>query len=149
MESLSDLLADFCRCVGLPDASTVVDRCMVMVKGMEVGFESLEDDENHFQIQFRFGSVTAGRSLRVFRLMLEANLLVYAKDNANFAIDPDTGVSVLLLRVPFGAGISGEWLAETLAHYAEHGLYWQNNILNCHDDLFNGVASGQYQWLRA
>jgi hypothetical protein len=149
MSELTDLLSDFCQCVGLADVSTVIGRRMVQVKGMEVGFEALSDDPDHFQIQFRFGAMAAGRALRVFRLMLEANLLVYAKDNANFALDPDTGESVLLLRAAFGGTTTGQWLADTLAHYAEHGLYWKNNILSCEDEQFNGVASGQYQWLRA
>lgn len=149
MSALNDLLSDFCQCVGLADASTVIGRRMVQVKGMEVGFEALSDDPDHFQIQFRFGAMAAGRALRVFRLMLEANLLVYAKDNAHFAMDPDTGESVLLLRATFGVTSTGQWLADTLAHYAEHGLYWKNNILSCQDEQFNGVASGEYQWLRA
>jgi hypothetical protein len=149
MSALNDLLSDFCQCVGLADASTVIGRRMVQVKGMEVGFEALSDDPDHFQIQFRFGAMAAGRALRVFRLMLEANLLVYAKDNAHFALDPDTGESVLLLRATFGVTSTGQWLADTLAHYAEHGLYWKNNILSCQDEQFNGVASGEYQWLRA
>ncbi len=149
MGPLTDLLSDFCRCVGLIDASTVIKQRMVQVKGMEVGFEALSDDPDHFQIQFRFGAMAAGRALRVFRLMLEANLLVYAKDNAQFAIDPDTGDSIMLLRAGFGTNTTGQWLADTLAHYAEHGLYWKNNILNCEDEQFNGVASGEYQWMRA
>jgi hypothetical protein len=149
MDTLADLLTDFCESVGLVDVTTVVERRMVQVKGMEVGFESLSDDPEHFQIQFRFGAIPSGRSLRVFRLMLEANLLVYAKDNAHFALDPDTGESVLLLRAAFGVTAKGQWLADTLAHYAEHGTYWKNNILSCADEQFNGVASGGYQWLRA
>jgi hypothetical protein len=149
MNSLVDLLSDFCQCVGLPDASTVIELRMVQVKGMEVGFEVFDDDPDYFQIQFRFGSIAAGRALRVFRLMLEANLLVYAKDNAQFAMDPDTSDSVLLLRVPFAEQTTGQWLAETLSHYAAHVEYWKNNILSCEDEQFNGVASGEYQWLRA
>jgi hypothetical protein len=149
MSDLANLLSDFCQCVGLADASMVVGQRLVQVKGMEVGFESLSDDPDHFQIHFRFGAIAAGRALRVFRLMLEANLLVYAKDNAQFALDPDTGESVLLLRVAFGDSTTGQWLADTLAHYAEHGQYWKTNILSCQDEQFNGVASGQYQWLRA
>lgn len=149
MSELTDLLANLCECVGLVDALTVIERRMLQVMGMEVGFEVLSDDPDHFQIQFRFGAIASGRALRVFRLMLEANLLVYAKDNAHFALDPDTGESVLLLRVAFGGATTGQWLADTLSHYAEHGLYWKNNILSCEDEQFNGVASGDYQWLRA
>ncbi len=122
MSELTDLLSDFCQCVGVPNALTVIERRMVQVKGMEVGFEAFSDDPDHFQIQFRFGAMAAGRTLRVFRLMLEANLLVYAKDNAHFALDPDTSESVLLLRAVFGGSTTGQWLADTLAHYAEHGL---------------------------
>ena len=149
MEPLEYLLRDFCQCVGLPDAETVIARRMVQVRGMEVGFEVFDDEPDHFQIHFRFGSIAAGRALRIFSVMLEANLLVYAKDDAHFALDPDTAESLLLLRVAFCESSTGKWLADTLVHYAEHGQYWKNNILNCEDEQFNGVASGEYKWLKA
>lgn len=148
MESLTHLLRDLCQCVGLPDPETVIARRMVQVRGMEVGFEVFDDAPDHFQIHFRFGAIAAGRALRVFSLMLEANLLVYAKDNAHFALDPDTAESLLLMRVAFSESTTGKWLADTLMHYAEHCKYWKNNILSCEDEQFNGVASGEYQWLR-
>ncbi|CAN5560374.1 CesT family type III secretion system chaperone [soil metagenome] len=147
-DDLRDLLTDFCKTVGLPDALSVVARRMVYVKGMDVTFETLEGDAGHFQMYFRFGAIMAGRVLRVLRLMLEANLLVYAKDNGRFALDPDTGESVLMLRAAFGPQTNGQWLADTLAHYSEHGMYWRNNILDCPDEQFNGVASREYRWIR-
>ncbi|RYX91570.1 MAG: molecular chaperone Tir [Comamonadaceae bacterium] len=147
-DQLQALLTDFCDAVGLPDRVSVVAKRLVYVKGMDVSFETMEGDAGHFQMYFRFGAIAPGRALRVFRLMLEANLLVYAKDNAHFGMDPDTGESVLMLRAAFGPETNGQWLANTLAHYAEHGLYWRNNILDSPDEQFNGVASREYQWIR-
>lgn len=147
-DDLGNLFSDFCQTVGLPDTLAILERRMIYVKGMEVSFETLEGDDGHFQMYFRFGAIVAGRVLRVLRLMLEANLLVYAKDNGRFAMDPDTGESVLMLRAAFGPEANGEWLADTLGHYAEHGMYWRDNILDCPDEQFNGVASREYQWIR-
>ncbi|HTH62228.1 MAG TPA: molecular chaperone Tir, partial [Paraburkholderia sp.] len=45
--------------------------------------------------------------------------------------------------------ITGEYLADLLGHYAEHGRYWQTNILESTDEMFEGIASGNYMWLRA
>lgn len=147
-DPLQALLGEFCDTVGLPDRAAVLAKRLVYVKGMDVSFETMEGDAGHFQMYFRFGAIAAGRALRVFRLMLEANLLVYAKDNAHFAVDPDTGESVLMMRAAFGPETTGQWLANTLAHYAEHGLYWRANILDAPDEQFNGVASREYQWIR-
>jgi hypothetical protein len=100
-------------------------------------------------LNFHFGVVTAGRSLSVFRLLLESNLTVYAQDQAQVGINPDTGGIILIVRVPMTPDISGQWLAETLSHYAEHGRYWNDNILRAVDEAFDGLCSGDYLWLKA
>ena len=55
--------------------------------------------------------------------MLEANLLIYAQDQAQLGIDADTGSAVLILRLPFTDGLDGARLAALLEHYAEHSRY--------------------------
>ncbi len=127
----------------------ILRRQQVQVKGIDVMFSQLQDDDDHFYAAFQFGAVTAGRTLKVFRLMLEANVLVYAKDVALMGMDPETGGVVLSLRGAFGGATDGRWLADSLAHFAEHALYWQNNIIDCPDEMFNGVSSGEYQWIKA
>ena len=121
----------------------------MQVKGLEVVFNSGDAKGGHFYFSYQFGAIAAGRTLKVFRLMLEANVLVYAKDDAVMGMDPDTGGVVLLVRGTFGPDITGRWLADTLAHFADHAIYWQKNILDCVDEMFNGISSGQYQWMRA
>jgi hypothetical protein len=145
--TLAALLTDFCECVGLPTAG-VVEQRMVHVQGYDVRFEAYDDDEGHFQLSFLFGTTTPGRALVVFRLMLEANVLVYAKDAAQMGMDPDTGGVLLMMRVPFERA-SGSWLADQLAHYAEHATYWRENILKSTDEMFIGILTGDYVWLRA
>jgi hypothetical protein len=81
--------------------------------------------------------------------MLEANLLIYAQDQAQLGLDTDTGGVVLVLRLPFADGLNGEGLADLLAHYAEHGRYWRQNIVESSDEMFEGIASGEFFWLRA
>lgn len=148
-DRLRNLLRDFCDATGIVNPNSVVEERAVFVKGMDVSFETHEGDSDHFHIHFRFGAIMAGRALRVFRLMLEANLLVYAQDNGRFALDPDSSESVLMLRASFGPDTTGKWLSETLLHYAEHGMYWRNNILHGEDERFNGIASRDYQWICA
>ncbi len=148
-DPLAPVLTDFCAEVGLPNAARVISRRMVQVKGMDVVFWHVEDDDpDHLYLHFQFGAIAAGRTLRAWRLMLEANMVIYAKDDARMAVDPDSGGVVLLVKVRLGPDITGRWLADTLAHYGEHGLYWQGNIFDCPDELFNGIASGAYQWIR-
>lgn len=145
---LSEILRGFCAAVGIPPTD-VVRRRLVFVRGIEVIFSELGDDTDHYVAIFRFGTVFAGRSLRVFRLMLEANLLVYARGDAVMAMDPDTGGVVLSIRASYEITDAGQWLANTLAHFAEHALYWKTNILECPDEMFSGIASGESQWIRA
>lgn len=143
---LQELLQDFCDTVGLHPVE-ILRRRQVLVKGIDVVFAQPADDPDHFRVHFQFGAVAAGRSLKVFRLILEANVLVYAKEDAMMGMDPDTGGVVLMLRVAFG--VTGRWLADTLAHFAEHGLYWRNNILECPDPMLEGICSGFYVWIKA
>ncbi|WPB57937.1 CesT family type III secretion system chaperone [Xylophilus sp. GOD-11R] len=147
-DKLTDLLREFCDTVGLYPPE-ILRRKQVQVKGMEVNFTRPAAGAEHFFFSYQFGAIAAGRTLKVFRLMLEANILVYAKDDAVIGMDPDTGGVVLSVRGTFGPGATGRWLADTLAHFAEHAIYWRKNILDCIDEMFNGISSGKYQWMRA
>jgi len=91
----------------------------------------------------------AGRTLRVFRLMLEANLSVYAQDQAQLGLDADTGCAQLIVRIPMVDGVDGPWLCETLDHYLEHGRYWKDTIVGASDDMFQSLCAGHFQWIRA
>ncbi|MGS0891211.1 CesT family type III secretion system chaperone [Burkholderia stagnalis] len=143
------LVEQFCAVVGLHDADYVQETGSVEVEGFEVRLEHVERDQGAIYANFHFGTVTAGRTLHIFRLMLEANLLIYAQDQAQLGIDADTGSIVLILRLPFDPDFGGEDLADLLAHYAEHGRYWRQNIIESSDEMFEGIASGEFFWLRA
>ena len=81
--------------------------------------------------------------------MLESNILVYARESGVLGVDAETGNAVLSIRSHFGPEVGGEWLSETLSYFAEHAHYWQKNILECNDEMLNGITSGKYQWLKA
>lgn len=147
-EKLVDLLNDFCDTVGLYPAE-IIRRRQVQVKGLDVTFVRGTEEDGLFYFSYQFGAIASGRTLKVFRLMLEANVLVYAKDDAVMGMDPDTGGVVLMVRARFAPTANGRWLADTLAHFADHAIYWKKNILDCIDEMFNGISSGQYQWMRA
>jgi hypothetical protein len=145
----TQLIKEFCAVVGLADAEQVLRTRSIEVEGFDVRLDYFERDLDAMYANFHFGTVPAGRALVVFRLMLEANLLIYAQDQAQLGLDTDTGGIVLVLRLPFEDEFTGETLADLLAHYASHGRYWRQNIIEANDEMFDGIASGEYVWLRA
>jgi hypothetical protein len=148
-ERFAGLVTELCAAVDLPDAQAVLERRTMEVEGFTVMLEHAEHDADAMYLQFDYGITTAGRTLRLFRLMLESNLLVYAQDQAQLGINPDTGGALLIVRVPMADDIDGNWLAETLVHYAEHGRYWRDQMGSGAEEAFEGIASGDYLWLRA
>jgi hypothetical protein len=143
------LIVDLCRHLGVPNIQDIVEAGHLEVDGFVVSIDYFDEDDAAIYLQFAYGIVSAGRTLRIFRLLLEANLCIYAHDQAQLGIDADTGGIVLLVRVPLEDDLDGPWLAETLNHYVEHGRYWQKNILTASDEMFDNLASGSYVWLRA
>jgi hypothetical protein len=143
------LVRDLCRVIGLPDAETVLQRGAMEVEGFEVLVSHFTNDEQAMYLNFNFGIVTAGRTLRVFQMMLEANLTVYAQDQAQLGLNPDTGGVLLIVRVPMTDDVDGEWLASTFTHYTEHGRYWRDNMSTATEEMFIGICSGEYMWLKA
>jgi Tir chaperone protein (CesT) family len=148
-ERYTDLVEQLCGAIGLPDPAAVLERRVVEVEGFSVVLDHVETDPRAMYLQFDFGIATTGRTLRIFRLMLESNLLIYAQDQAQLGLDPESGAVLLIMRVPFSNDLNGEWLAETLSHYAEHGRYWRTNMLEASDDEFDGIAQGNFAWIRA
>lgn len=148
-ERYTQVVTELCEVVGLPDVDHVLETRSIDVEGFDVRLDYFDRDLDAMYANFHYGTVTAGRTLVVFRLMLEANLLIYAQDQAQLGLDTDTGGIVLVLRLPFGEELTGDLLADLLAHYAEHGRYWRSNIIESSDEMFEGIASGEYFWLRA
>jgi hypothetical protein len=145
---LDELLRDLCAEVGIANATEVVKRRMIEIKGFECSFELPDNDPGSLYLLFNYGIATAGRTLRLFTSMLEANLTVYAKDQAQLGIDSETGVVLLIVRVAIAGSVDAHWLSETLDHYAEHGVYWRDNIFRADDEMFESIAAGDYAWIR-
>ena len=143
------LVTQLCDALGFHNPRHVLDTGALEVEGFEVRLAHLEADNDAMYMNFHFGTVTAGRTLTVFRLMLEANLLIYAQEQAQLGLDSNTGGIVLIVRVVMDYDIDGDWLADLLEHYADHGRYWRKNIIEAADEMFEGVASGMFIWLRA
>ena len=135
--------------VGLGDPGSVVSARRIEVQGFECSFEITESDNDALYLLFDFGIATAGRTLRLFTAMLEANLTTYAQDQAQLGIDADSGVAILVVRIPGIKEIDVGWLVDTLAHYAAHGLYWRDTIFQASDEMFEAISRGAYEWIRA
>jgi hypothetical protein len=148
-ERFTELVTQLCGVIDLPDVDAVLTRGVIEVEGFDVRLSNFENDPEAMYLNFDYGIVTAGRTLRIFRLLLEANLTVYAQDQAQLGMEPETGGILLIVRVPMGDSIDGPWLAETLTHYTEHGRYWRDNISTSTDEMFNGICAGDYFWIRA
>ncbi|MGN5354468.1 molecular chaperone Tir [Ralstonia sp. L16] len=149
IERRDSLIRDMCMHLQIPDADAIIAAGRLTVEGFEVIIDAVEEDIDAFYLNFDYGIVTGGRTLRVFRLMLEANVTIYAQDHAQLGLDGDTGGIILIVRVAYDPDIDGEQLAELLGHYAEHGRYWRDNILQMTDDMFENLANGTYVWIRA
>jgi Tir chaperone protein (CesT) family len=148
-ERYVELVEQLCTVIDLPDSNAVLASRRVEVEGFQVVLDHVENDPDAMYLQFEYGIATAGRTLKIFRLMLESNLLVYAQDQAQLGLDPETGGALLIVRVPMQDEIDGTWLADTMVHYAEHGRYWRDNMLQAEDAMYEGIATGEYMWLRA
>lgn len=148
------LAAELCDVLGLPDVQELIEHRTIQIDGFEVYLHMPEPQseeeaqEEALYLRISYGLAPAGRTLTVFRLLLEANLSVYAQDQAQLGLN-DAGVIVLVVRVPLDDDVDGAWICDLLAHYAEHGRYWNNNIFIAHDEMFEGIATGNYLWLRA
>ncbi|MCT7327549.1 MULTISPECIES: molecular chaperone Tir [Ralstonia] len=149
IERRDSLIRDMCMHLQIPDADAIIAAGRLTVEGFEVIIDAVEEDLDAFYLNFDYGIVTGGRTLRVFRLMLEANVTIYAQDHAQLGLDGDTGGIILIVRVAYDPDIDGEQLAELLGHYAEHGRYWRDNILQTTDDMFENLSNGTYVWIRA
>ncbi|KUZ65477.1 CesT family type III secretion system chaperone [Burkholderia ubonensis] len=147
-ERYEQVIAEVCAIVDLPDVEYVLETRTIDVEGFDVRIEYFDEDPESMYVNFHYGIVSAGRTLAVYRLLLEANLLIYAQDQAQLGIDADTGSIVLLMRLPLTPDVTGVTLADLFAHYAEHGRYWRQNIIESGDEMFSGIASGEYFWLR-
>lgn len=148
MSSLSGLLQGLAAELSLPANGSLCETGQLELDGFDIVIDQVEGDEQALCIRFEFGIVTAGRTLPVFRLMLEANLTVYLQDQAQMGCDPETGGLVLLARVPLD-DVDAPWLADTLRHYVEHGKYWRQLMSSSQDAMFEAVCAGDYLWLRA
>ncbi|MBR7963666.1 CesT family type III secretion system chaperone [Burkholderia vietnamiensis] len=149
IELYADIVREVCGIVGLPDAEHVLRTRTIEVEGFEVQLDHFENDPQAMYVNFHYGTITAGRTLVVFRLLLEANLVIYAQDQAQLGLDTDTGGIVLIVRLPLEHDVNGNTVADLLSHYAEHGRYWRSNIIESSDEMFQAVVAGDYFWLRA
>ncbi len=148
-ERYEELLLDLCEVVGFGNPQYVLETRSMEVEGFDVQFEHFEEDEHAIYLNFHYGTVTAGRTLVVFRLMLEANLMIYAQDQAQLGVDAESGGAILIVRVIMSDEVNGAWLADLLGHYTEHGRYWKKNIFEASDQMFENIASGQFMWIQA
>lgn len=146
-ETYEELVRALVQKVGLPDEETVVSTGWLNVGGFEVMLDYFDEDAEAFYLNFHFGIVSAGRTLNVFRLLLESNLLVYAEDQAQMGLDAETGGIILIVRM-LQEESTPDFLQNQLAHYSEHGTYWRKVIIEAYDEMYDAVAAGHYNWVR-
>ncbi|HDR9503531.1 MULTISPECIES: 4-hydroxyphenylacetate 3-monooxygenase [Burkholderia cepacia complex] len=154
-ERFDAAITELCYALDLPDVGHVLTHRRIEVDGFDITLYASRDyedgdlGEDALYLHLQYGVVTAGRTLTIFRLMLEANLSVYAQDQAQLGLDDATGGIVMIVRVPLDDDATGGWLVDIIAHYVEHGRYWKNNIFASNDEMFDAIATGAYLWIRA
>src|SRR5687768_15388535 len=131
----AELVYALCEATNLPDPQQALERGSLEVDGFQMQLRYYDNDPEAMYLNVELGLVATIRQLRVYQLMLESNLTLYAQDQAQIGLDPETGMVLLCVRVPMTDEIDGRWMAETCAHYTEHGRYWRDNLSNAHDDM--------------
>lgn len=149
LERRNQLIRELCDLRGIGDAGRAIERGVISIDDFDVAIDFYEEDPAAIYVNFQFGIVSGGRTLRVFRLLLEANLSVYAQDQAQLGVEAETGGVVLVVRGVLEANSDGQWLVEMIEHYVEHGRYWRENILLSDDEMYRHLADGNYLWIRA
>lgn len=149
LERRNQLIRELCSLRGIGSADLVIERGVVAIDDFDVAIDFYQEDPAAIYVNFQFGVVSGGRTLRVFRLLLEANLSVYAQDQAQLGVEANTGGVVLVVRAVLEPNTDGQWLVELIEHYVEHGRYWRENILLSDDEMFRHLANGDYIWIRA
>ncbi|HEV3426185.1 MAG TPA: CesT family type III secretion system chaperone [Paraburkholderia sp.] len=149
LERRNELIRELCELRGIGDAEHVIGNGVVSIDDFDIAVDYFEEDPAAIYINFQYGIVTGGRTLRVFRLLLEANLSVYAQDQAQLGVEAETGGVVLVVRGILDENTDGQWLVDTIEHYVEHGRYWRENILLSDDEMFRHLSDGAYIWIRA
>jgi hypothetical protein len=142
-----ELVAGLCQAVNLGDPGAALERGAVEVDGFTIQLRYHENDPQAMYINLELGPIATQRILRIFQLMLESNLTLYAQDQAQLGLD-ESNNALLCVRIPISDELDGTWMAETCAHYTEHGRYWRTNLSNASDDMFNGLCEGRYMWMR-
>jgi hypothetical protein len=147
-EKYENLVRELCRAMEVNDPATVLQRGALEVAGYEVLLSHLPGDPNAMYMNFNFGIVSAGRTLRLFHQMLTSNLTLYAQDQAQLGVNPETGGMLLIVRIPMTDEVDGPWLADTFNHYSEHGRYWRQNRAEIPDEVHEQPAHAQFVWMR-
>ncbi|TKC91526.1 molecular chaperone Tir [Trinickia terrae] len=149
LERRDQLIRELCELRGIGDAAHVIQQGVVSIDDFDIAIDYYDEDPAAIYVNFQFGIVSGGRTLRVFRLLLEANLSVYAQDQAQMGVEAETGSIVLVVRGLLNEDADGPWLVEMIEHYVEHGRYWRDNILMSDDEMFRHLSDGAYVWIRA
>jgi hypothetical protein len=149
IERRDDLYVQVCETLDIPYSEDSIKAGVWNIGGFDASIDYYDDDPAAIYLSFDYGIVTAGRTLRIFRLLLEANLTIYAQDQAQLGLDSELGTIVLLVRLTLSDDMDGGYLTELLEHYVDHGMYWRDNILQASDEMFDNLARGTYQWIKA
>ena len=87
LERRNELIRELCKLRGIGDAEHVVKTGVVNIDDFDIAIDFFQEDAAAIYVNFQFGVVSGGRTLRVFRLLLEATLSVYAQDQAQLGVE--------------------------------------------------------------
>lgn len=127
------LLADLCRQLRIADAAPLLRDGRLVVDNIETALAHEHGrDGEHLWMCVDFGAVPDDGALRVYRAMLQANLLAGGMEMGMFTLQA-SGRVALVVRRPLTPEFDGERLARTLLGHADLAKGWIAGVVGAAD----------------
>lgn len=127
------LLADLCRQLRIADAAPLLRDGRLVVDNIETALAHEHGrDGEHLWMCVDFGAVPDDGALRVYRAMLQANLLAGGMERGMFTLQA-SGRVALVVRRPLTPEFDGERLARTLLGHADLAKGWIAGVVGAAD----------------
>lgn len=124
------LLAEFFRNMGAASARSVPGAGLCEHRGLAIAiYHDERTDPHHVDAYIDFGAVPEARQREVFRSLLQRSVDLTPPLRSVIGLDGASGSIVLITRIPFDAGLSGQRLADTVRELIRQVLIWRPSTL--------------------
>lgn len=120
---LTELMAAFAAKLGIADLEVKNGVCALDVDGVPVEIIETEDG-SHFVVSARIGTPPLEKTEDFFRMILEANVELFARQDVAFGQSPESGDLVLQWRLP-AQGLDVESFCTKLEAFMNNVEQWR------------------------